>query len=287
MNKILFPTDFSEHALNAFKYAINLATKINADIITLHVYEKPNIPGIEKIPFTAQEVYESIKMETFEEYRKEIAKYRELAETMKASNLNINHELKEGVTIPTIVKMAKEENVDFLVMGTKGARGLKEIFLGSFTGEIMEKAPCPVIGVPIDAKLDNIIDKIGLTYDFEKDTPGLLAAVRNIADIFNAEIHCLHVDSAHTASLSDKEEEMKAFFKGDDRFIPVIIESSDLLNSLSEYAEKHELDIMTMITHKRNFFQELFYYSLAKRMAYHTTIPILALPASILIKEEA
>ncbi len=282
MTKILFPTDFSEYALNAFKYAINLALKLNAEIVTLNVYEKPNIPGIEKVPMTALEIYESMKMETFEEYRKEIAKYREVAESMNASSINIHHELKEGTTISTITRMAKHIEADFIVMGTKGAKGLKEIFLGSITGEIMEQAPCPVLGIPIEAKLDSAIDKIGLTYDFERDTPGLLEAVGNIATLFKAQIYCLHIDSSHASELTRKEEEMKAFFKDDDRFIPVLIEASDLLGSLSKFADENKLDLITMITHKRNFFQELFHFSFAKKMTYHTKIPILALPASIL-----
>lgn len=281
MPKILFPTDFSEYAKNAFQYAINLAMKIDAEITTVHVYEKLNIPGIEKMPVTAAEIYENIKLETFEHYRDQIPKYREIAEKMGASSLNINHELEEGEMVYKIRRIATEGNYDFIIMGTKGASGLKEIFLGSNTGEIMEHAPCPVLGIPEEAEFVKV-DKIMLTYDFESDTPQLVSTVMTIAEIFEAQVHVLHIDTTHSASYSNKKDELEDMFAGKESVSIHIIDADDIEKALNLYAEQNGIDIICMMTRKRNFFQELFHYSLAKRMSFHSKIPVMSLPVAMM-----
>ncbi len=282
MTKILFPTDFSTSASNAYLYTLALAEKINAKVITLHVYEKPYIPGIEKVPMTAQEIYESIKMETFEDYKKNVEELRMMAENEGFSNLSMEHMLKEGSTMSRICRIAKQEDVDFIVMGTKGSTGLKEIFLGSVTAEVMENAPCPVLGVPEEAELDDAIDNIAVTTDHGEKDFLLFDAILKLSEIFNAKLHCLHVDTGNTESITGKMKKIAERYSENDNFSTVNIENSDVENGLVLYAEEHNIDLIAMRTEKRNFFQELFHYSIAKRMSYHTKIPILAVPERIL-----
>ena len=282
MTKILFPTDFSAIASNAYNYTLELAEKINAKVITLHVYEKPYIPGIEKVPMTAQEIYESIKMETFEDYKKSVEELRKNAEEAGFSNVNMEHMLKEGSTVSTICRIAKEEDVDFIVMGTKGATGLREIFLGSVTAEVMENAPCPVLGVPEEAELDDAIDNIAVTTDHAEKDYLLFDAILKLAEIFKAKLYCLHVDTGNTESITGKMKAIAEKYADNENFSTVNIQNSDVEKGLVLYAEENHIDLIAMRTEKRNFFQELFHYSIAKRMSYHTKIPILAVPERIL-----
>ena len=82
MKKILFPTDFSAPANNAFVYALQLADKLNASITTLHAFSHPEIHiergGIH--PEALEHVYESIDMDEFENYRDSIPALRDIAE---------------------------------------------------------------------------------------------------------------------------------------------------------------------------------------------------------------
>jgi len=282
MTKILFPTDFSTSASNAYQYTLALAEKINARVITLHVYEKPYIPGIEKVPMTAQEIYESIKMETFEDYKKNVEELRKSAENHGYSNVDMDHLLKEGSTVSTICHMAKQEDVDFIVMGTKGATGLREIFLGSVTAEVMENAPCPVLGVPEEAELDDAIDNIAVTTDHAEKDYLLFDAILKLTEIFKAKLYCLHVDTGNTESITGKMKAIAEKYAENDDFSTVNIQNSDVEKGLVQYAEEKHIDLIAMRTEKRNFFQELFHYSMAKRMSYHTKIPILAVPERIL-----
>jgi nucleotide-binding universal stress UspA family protein len=277
MTKILFPTDFSHIAENAYRYTLAMAEKLNAQVLTLHVYEKPYIPGIEKVPMTAQEIYESIKMEEFEEYRKSVGKLREMAEEAGFDQIDMEHLLKEGAAVPTICRIAKSEDVDFIVMGTKGSTGLREIFLGSITAEVMENAPCPVLGIPEEARLDEI-DKIAVTTDYHEKDYALFDAILVMAELFKANVYCLHVDTSHTEKITKKMDGIADHYKDKDNFITVNIDNNDIEKGLVQYATEEKIDLIAMRTERRNFFQELFHYSIAKRMSYHTKIPILAVP---------
>jgi len=71
MKKILFPTDFSEASINAFIYALKLADSIKGEIITLHVYDLPQV-GYSNVPGVLNEIYDLIELGNFENYKDQV-----------------------------------------------------------------------------------------------------------------------------------------------------------------------------------------------------------------------
>ena len=146
MKKILFPTDLSKAAEQAFIYALHLADKLGATLTTLHVYLQPEVRKSE-LPRTVAEFYENYDLDEFENFKDAIPNLREIQEGHGFSHLDVQHQLEPGRTVKTILGIAKQEDYDMIVMGTTGARGLKEIFMGSVAGEILENAHCPVLAI--------------------------------------------------------------------------------------------------------------------------------------------
>uniref|UniRef100_UPI00404A2DB3 universal stress protein n=1 Tax=Flavobacterium sp. TaxID=239 RepID=UPI00404A2DB3 len=151
MKRILFPTDFSETSKNAFIYAMHLAHSLKAELIVLHVYDLPNL-NVGRMANTMKEVYDSIELENFDNLKDQIPLLRNIAAENGFEDLSISTILKKGDLVWAIKDTVKTENIDFLVMGTKGATGLKEVFLGSNTGAVVTDTNVATFGIPESSK---------------------------------------------------------------------------------------------------------------------------------------
>ncbi len=141
VEKILFPTDFSEGSSHALPYAVDLSKHYNARLYILHIiYDifkatNSHIPHI-----SADELYR----EMFEWAQKEIEncgieEIRGLA--------NVEKVVLKGIPYEEIIKFAAKEKVDMIVMGTYGRAGLERFLFGSTAERVVRKAPCPVMTV--------------------------------------------------------------------------------------------------------------------------------------------
>ena len=281
MKNILFPTDFSEAANNAFVYALKLAEQFDAQITTLHVYELPKVRGT-AMPNTIQEIYESINIEEFDNYRDSIPVLREIAEANNLDQVQIQHSLKEGPTVKTILHSAKEVEADLIVMGTTGAGALKAVFIGSVAGEILENANIPVLAVPQTAKYDGKIDQIAITTEFTDEERKALDRTLEFAAGFGAQVHLVNVDTAHTHFYTKRMEKLKADYANEKSLTCHVLNGTELFAPLNAFLNENRVDILAMLTHKRTFFQELFNFSHAKSMSYQSNTPILSIQAHTL-----
>jgi nucleotide-binding universal stress UspA family protein len=284
MKTILFPTDFSSCADHAFGYALRMANKFQARIVTLHVYQLPDIRGV-NLPHTLQEVYQSIDLEEFEDYKDSVPRLRQIAQEEGLEHLEIQHVMREGQTVSTIIQVAQEIEADMIIMGTKGASGLKELFFGSITGEVLENAFTPVLSIPKEARFDGAIDKIAITTAFAEEETKAIWKVLHLARLFAAKVYCVNVDTSHIHFYTQRMEQLRATFADEPDIEFRVLEGNYIYEPLSEFMEKEEIDILAMLTHKRNFFQELFNFSTTKQMAYHATTPILSIQAHTLEAE--
>ena len=92
MTKILFPTDFSETADNAFVYALQLSNTLKADLLVLHTYEMPIISTTSGgDPDLIFDVYEQLELNQFDYYKKHTAKLRSIAEKNNLTNINTDY----------------------------------------------------------------------------------------------------------------------------------------------------------------------------------------------------
>jgi nucleotide-binding universal stress UspA family protein len=139
VKKILVPTDGSEHSIHAAEYAISIAKMMNAQIIVVYVVDEVVLDQIGKI--TEREGAERELKEDGSGYVKYIADLAE-REGVAASSL-----IEEGRPFERVVHLAKDFNVDLIVMGTYGRRGADRILIGSVAERVIEYASCPVLVV--------------------------------------------------------------------------------------------------------------------------------------------
>src|SRR5690554_5254292 len=146
MSKILFPTDFSETATNAFVYALNLAQATDAEIFVLNCYEMPVLSTTSTgQPEMVQEVYNSIELNHFDRFKEEVPSMRKIAEEQGRSIEKLRVIFEEGLIVSIIKNIIINEGIDIMVVGTNSASSFDKKLLGSNTVNIMNNINIPIL----------------------------------------------------------------------------------------------------------------------------------------------
>ncbi|WP_298138662.1 universal stress protein [Flavobacterium sp.] len=274
MKKILFPTDFSEVANNAFVHALGLAKLVHGELILLHTYELPIIDN-QFAPQNYQVLFDSLELSNFERFKDEVPKLRAIAEEHHFEHIQLSHMILDGDLLYNIKEIIKKDKIDYIVMGTSGATGWKEAFLGTNTGEAIVNLSVPVLSIPKDCIFTKI-ETIGFTTRYREKDKEALRQVIKIAKATNAKVKCLYVKTKTTDTTEATFENWKEQFKND----PVtffVIPNEEVKESISEFIIHQEIDVLAMLTYKRSFFESLFSSSFTEKMSYNSDVPILAL----------
>lgn len=273
MKSILFPTDFSNASGAAFAYALHFADMFDTELVILHVYDLP-IVETPPMPETAAEIYDIVELNQFESFKEQLPQMHEIAERRNMGHVKMRNILLYGDLVYNINKVCSEEKCDLIIMGTKGATGLKETFIGSTASSVMSHAKVPVLAIPEEAEYQNI-KNIGFATQYRDKDNDALATTITIAEKIGAEIHCVYVDNQDN---EDNSEERITEWKMHFRANPVTfhtVQDNDLEQALHDFTLDENLQMLVMRRHKRGFFEGLFHSSLTKKLAYHTKVPLL------------
>lgn len=274
MKKILFPTDFSETANNAFIHALEFAKIVKGELILLHTFELP-VYDNQFFPENYNVLFDSIQLSQFDVFKEEIPKLHAIAEKLNLDHIKMSHRLMDGNLLYNIKKAIEEEKIDFIVMGTSGATGWDEFFLGTNTGNVLNAVDVPVLSVPLDSKFKKI-ETIGFTTRYRNKDKKALKDVLKIAKKTNATVKCLYVKTNESdvsaATIKEWEEE----FAGEPIVFSIIL-SNDVQEAILDFVLFKDIDVLAMLTYKRNFFVELFKPSLTQKFSNRSDIPVLAL----------
>lgn len=270
---ILVPTDFSNCALNALDYALKFAKHINpqAEITILNAYTIPLAYADFNIAYDVGESEDDIKKFISSEFDKIEGKLPLLKEfeyeTVKTENY-----VKDAVE-----EYCLENDVDLIIMGTKGASGVDEVILGTNAHRIIKAELAPVLVIPEDAKYEDV-NNIALSSDYKGIMAELLGPVKAIRQAYASEIHLIHVS---TEPMLDKEKAEEAknlelHLKGLPHQYHFMV-NKNVEEGIDEFAEKNKIDLLVVLPRKKGLFESLFGKSESKSLIFHTKVPLLAL----------
>ncbi len=274
MKKILFPTDFSDVSKNAFIYALKLADGIGAEIITMHIYGLEP-PSYLDVSIYLQEIYEHQELNDFENFKDEVPLLRSIAQHNQLGHIKISNVLIQGSLVDEVIKLSAKENIDFIVMGTKGVTHLSEIFLGTVTTQIMNESKAIVLAIPDKCEYKPI-KKILFTTKYDLKDIQALQKVQHLASLLGSHIDCLNVKPPNTVYKDDLIVDFKNVFKEQNISFHSEL-SNDVEGVILNYIEENEINMVAIHVEYKGFFQKLFDISLSKKLAYHSTIPILSI----------
>lgn len=275
MKKILVPTDFSDFANYATEIAASICRKTGGRLYLMHIMDMPSYVD----PHGA--AYESIP-EGIAALRHTKQKFKNLLKEPYLKDINVGEVLQFNDVFTSISKFADDNDVDLIVMGSHGVRGLKEMFLGSNTERIVRTANCPVLTIKKqndDYKLINMV----FASEFTEDTYEAYEGILKIASYFNAHIHLLKViTKVNFEPYSKSMELMNAFAKRMDlkKFSTFVFNANDVEEGILEFAQMRNAEMIAVTTHARSNFSQVFNDSVAENLVNHSNIPVLSMKIS-------
>lgn len=276
MKNILFPTDFTELSLNAFKYAMDYAQKFGYKLIVYHTYMEGS-----SIKEETQAVYNAVDVQNFRNKKDKFPPFEELIQKSKLGHLNVKYIVEQGTFVNSLMNYVskKEDKIDLIIMGTQGnSKSLFNIFMETQTLKILKEISMPVIAIPERAYFDGSLDRIAFLVDYRNDEIKPLETLIERTREFGADLHVIHFDLAHGESIVPLMEGFKNSLRlaqvKDVNFVS--IDSIDLKKSLNKYCREHSIDLVCLINHRRNSYQRLFSFSLAEDLISNVDIPIMA-----------
>lgn len=265
MNKLLVPTDFSDNAENALKFAINLANHFESNIYLLSVYQVHSPTGM------LLDIDQFLKNENETQLSVLVKKYK----TSLFHGAGMEAMTYNGNTVGIISDFADSRKVDLIIMGTQGSSALNEIFIGSTTVGAIKKARKPVLAIP-GGFVYRPFKKIVLALDDSKAfSEEQIKPMLALAKSYKSKILVYHIvepDKNNGISPSIKE-----YLKDMDYSIHESTGITDINAGINDFVKRNEADLLCMITRKRRFLGGIFHPSVTRKEAFDSPVPLLVL----------
>jgi nucleotide-binding universal stress UspA family protein len=273
MKKLLIPVDFSETSEAAIAFGIELAEKCNYHVMLHHSvdmmqsYESMYIDVPHAHAFTKQLLDDvEVKMENlWRRYRKD--------------SLLITKHVTSGSLIQDIKALVQDHEVDIIVMGTRGASGFKEFFIGSNTEKVVRLVDCPVISIPREIDIKSV-RKILIPINLSEIRVGFLREISILQQLFSAAVELVWVKTPHDVEnvdlISEEVNNLLSEFEIASSSFNVI---NDVFpqDGILKYAHSSEVDMIAMSTHARRGLAHWFTGSLTEDVINHSNIPLWSL----------
>ncbi len=271
MKKIILPTDFSETAQNAFRYAQQFAAYLGQSRIeVVHVF----MPQVEsEYPNFAPPITEFMKI------REEMLdRFIEEQRLPDLPDLEIAKELLVGFAAEEINRKAAKE--DLIIMGTTGQSGVINRLFGSVSTAVTKGANCPVILVPGSVAFQPF-HHILYASNYESADDDMLEDLMDFNRPFNANIHFVHVRTSGRDDFQKTKEQIfeELFEKGEPSFAFEIEEvaGESVTEGLNAYTRNHPVDLVVMVNCRHSFWTSIFDKSQTRDMVLHTQQPLMVL----------
>lgn len=270
MEKILVPTDFSEQAENALKVAAMLAKSHNAEIYLLHMME---IPMQQLDPINAHsdvpEVLFFMKLAH--------KKFNDLMSSDFLEGITVHETVKADITFNEIKDACKELDIDMIVMGSHGATGIKEMFVGSNAEKVVRTSEIPVLVIKNEHDSFEISDFV-FASDFKNDNKETYKQAIKFAESINAKIHLLMVNTAsHFITTSEAKDRINDFISGQtfDNYTINIYNDVTVEQGILNFSRDIDADLIGISTHGRQGIAHFFNGSISEDLVNHAKRPVI------------
>lgn len=277
MKNILIPTDFSENAHNAIRYALDYFADIPVNFYILHVSHK----GICKLDENQDDFLEAdSEMQTIQNSSLQL---KEEIKTCRISAKNPDHNffpLEEDLNlVGAIRKHIADKEIDYILMGTKGASKINEKEMGSNTFEVITKVKCPILVIPGNARFRGI-KNIAFVTDYNCIYRNkIISTLSETLDLHNTPLRVLHIKSQFmglTTAQTDNKGFLHYFFR-EKKHSFHFVENKELETGIQNFVETWEISLVSIVAKNLNFIERLLLRPAVKIVSYHTHVPFLVI----------
>jgi Universal stress protein UspA and related nucleotide-binding proteins len=269
MKRILVPTDFSKQAENALQVAVQMAKKYDSEIYLLHSLEMPLHLGNSAVTGSLPESLYFIKLaeKNFEDlFKKPYLKGIKIREAI--GHAEIYEDIKEAV---------EKNKVDLVVMGSHGASGFKEMFIGSNTEKVVRTSKIPVLVIKnhhVDFKVNDFV----FATDFSKECRGSFLEAQKFAKAAGAQLHLLYINTPNDFKTSAEANAMMLKFitgSGLENFSLNVYNDTSVEKGILNFAKDMKAQLIGMSTHGRKGLSHFFNGSISEDMVNHANMPVI------------
>jgi len=279
MKNILIPTDFSENAWNATKYAIALFEHEECVFHLLNTYT----PSIAHSRFMASAVNGGMEDATRVNSHRGLEK---VVENIHKAYDNPNHSFNTissfSLLVDEVKELVEEKNIDLVVTGTKGSSGLEEVFMGSNTVRIIKSVKdCPVLAIPQHFEFETP-SEIAFATDFNRFyTVSELQPLIDMAHTFNAAVRIVHVQyeiKALTELQQFNLSMLRKYLSEVENYVHTVSELNSVSKTLEVFTDELDIHLLAMLNYQHSYMERMTREPVIKRIAFHTQIPLLVIP---------
>jgi len=271
MVNILIPTDFSDLSKIAVQYGIKIVNKLGGTLTLLHVVNivRPTRATIRLQLKSFQKDLMKTSTDDLENFAKNFSRQLKTSEPIQIK-------VVKGVSFnDTVKREAKKLHTGLIVMGTKGATGLKKYILGSNTASVIEVSHVPVLAVPEGGTFKNFKNVVYAT-DLKHVQKELKILIPYLQE-FGSTVHLLHI----TPSLKEVlkvEKKIEAILEKSEftNVVCKVIVNKNVDEAIDYYVNAVKADLLTMFTHDLSFYEKLFDRSITRKIAFQSKVPLLA-----------
>ena len=270
MKRILVPTDFSKHAEYALKVAAQIAKKNDGEIILAHILELPT-SGNDAVS-TAHEIPELMLFKN--------AAINKLETIIKADYLDgikVSKIIQFEMAFDGIVKNGKVHNADLIIMGSHGANGFQEMFIGSNTEKVVRNSEIPVLVIKRNEETFSP-SKFVFASDFSEEAKKPFEKVFAFAKSFGSHLHLVNINTPNNFKSTKVAQQMiKDFLVGTDttNITSHIYNDVNVEKGILHFAKSIDADLIGMSTHGRKGLSHFFNGSISEDLVNHAKRPVI------------
>ncbi|HLV14267.1 MAG TPA: universal stress protein [Xanthomarina sp.] len=276
MRKILIPTDFSVNSMNAIKYALSLFKYEVSQFYILHTYQEEIYATNDVITREELEVVtKKIEKKSLENLDKILQQILEISPNPRHTFHIVS---SKSLLVDGADEVVDKENIDVIVMGTRGETNDKKITFGSHTLQVLKYVQCPVLAIPENytyTQPKHILFPTNFMIPYKRRELKFLC---DLASPYRAVIDLLYVSRSEKLSL--RQEDNLAFLKETvckNQIELVVKNESNILETINNYIKSEKVDMLVMVNSRHSFLEDILYPSTISKLSLNLDIPFLAL----------
>ncbi len=274
MKKILVPTDFSAVSEHALDFARQIARAENCTIQLMNVIEHPSASTFKTMGINEYDPMESIYIKKMIE--NVTAKMDEITGSADFAGINIQSKVVVGNPFVEITEDIVNTETDLVVMGSEGAEGMEEFFVGSNAEKVIRTATCPVVTIKSKTNIEDIND-IVFASDFKSSQEGIVAYVKEMQKLFNAKLHLVTINTPSSFTSTRHDLEMMEEFietRGIEDYTVEVYNDFQEEEGIINYAQDIDADMIALGTYGRTGIYHFLAGSIAEDVANHSQRPV-------------
>ncbi|MEZ4855342.1 MAG: universal stress protein [Gelidibacter sp.] len=273
MKKIIVPIDFSEYSEFALEAAVMLAKTHKAEILALHMLEMSDTL------LTNSDNEQHAKAVFLLKLAEQ--KFAEFLDKPYLENVAVTPIVKHFKVFSEVNEVAKAQQADLIVMGSQGASGMKEIFIGSNTEKVVRHSEIPVLIIKHNPVLMDF-ETVVFASDFEEHSINAYIKASQMFEILNIKMHLLYVNLPNESFKSSSEIEKKVthFLKKADGNLNKLktvkyVSDYSIEKGILNFSNTIGADLIAVATHGRKGIAHFFEGSISEDVANHSTLPVM------------